>query len=31
LQNIGYTAHDAWLLLNIKNKALIADYPDPGQ
>jgi hypothetical protein len=31
LQNIGYTAHDAWLLLNIKNKALIPDYPDPGQ
>jgi hypothetical protein len=30
LQAIGYTAHDAWVLLNVKNKALIADYPDPG-
>lgn len=30
LQAIGYTAHDAWLLINIKAKGPIPDYPDPG-
>jgi hypothetical protein len=30
LQAIGYTPHDAWLQLNIKNKGPITDYPDPG-
>lgn len=30
LQAIGYTAQDAWLLLNIKNKGPIANYPEPG-
>jgi hypothetical protein len=30
LEQIGYTPYDAWLLLNIKNKGPIADYPQPA-
>ena len=30
LQDMGYTAYDAWLLLNIKNKGPITDYPAPA-
>lgn len=30
LEAIGYTPHESWLLLNIKNKGPIAGYPDPG-
>lgn len=30
LQAIGYTAHDAWVLLSIKNKAPLANEPAQG-
>lgn len=30
LQGIGYTPHDAWLLLSIKNHGPIDGFPDPG-
>jgi hypothetical protein len=30
LEAIGYTPHDAWLLINIKAKGPIDGYPDPG-
>jgi hypothetical protein len=29
LEQIGYTPYDAWLLLNIRNKGPIANYPQP--
>jgi hypothetical protein len=30
LESIGYTAYDAWLLLNIKNKGKIEGFPQPA-
>ena len=30
LEQRGYSPYDAWLLLNIKNKGEIADFPPPG-